>query len=297
MKKGLPDTNNTILISNANFSVEFDPEEGSLKNYKYNGEVLFEKGPAMNFYRATTDNDYGNRRRKMPERFGVKWQEAGLDSLTHKLRSFEIEKNKIIASYLISANEENGFEAVVSYSFFKDGSISFDFEVEAFGSSIRELPSLPKVGTQWVLPKQQENMAWYGKGPFHNYSDRSGGSFIRTYRASVEEQFVNYPYPQENGNKMDVRWVSMDNGRGSGLKIYAKQALEVSAHHYTTKNLDEATHTYQLQPTGKVYWNIDYKQCGLGNGSCGPNTRSENCIPPAEKYQFAYWMQPISSTQ
>ena len=140
-----------------------------------------------------------------------------------------------------------------------------------------------------------ENMEWYGRGPFHNYIDRASGSFLGNYSASVEEQFVNYPYPQENGNKMEVRWVTMDNGNGLGLKIHAQQPLEVSAHNYTTKNMEVATHTYELLPTENIYWNIDYKQCGLGNGSCGPNTRKEHSILPTEKYQFNYWMQPIKT--
>ena len=85
----------------------------------------------------------------------------------------------------------------------------------------------------------------------------------------------------------------MNNGKGIGLKISAQQPLEVSAHHYSTKNLNEATHTYELQRTEKVYWNIDYKQCGLGNGSCGVNTRKEHCISPKEKFSFNYRMEPI----
>ena len=288
-----PGKDNVILISDKSFSVEFDSEKGSLKNYKYNGEVLFEKGPSLNFWRATTDNDYGNRLKNMPNRFGVKWYKAGLNNLTHKLSSLKTVGNKIIAHYKILADQNNGFNAIVIYSFYKDGSINFDFELEAFGSSIRELSSLPKVGTQWVLPKPMENMEWYGKGPFHNYIDRASGSFLGNYSARVEEQFVNYPYPQENGNKMEVRWVTMDNGNGLGLKIHAQQPLEVSAHNYTTKNMEVATHTYELLPTENIYWNIDYKQCGLGNGSCGPNTRKEHSILPTEKYQFNYWMQPI----
>ena len=93
---------------------------------------------------------------------------------------------------------------------------------------------------------------------------------------------------------MDVRWVTMHNNLGYGLKILPLQPLETSAHIYTTKNLDKATHTYELKPTQNVFWNLDFKQCGLGNGSCGSNTRYEYCISPKINYKFGYQMIPFS---
>lgn len=283
----------TITIADDNYSVEFEPQNGILKNYKYKGQLLFEQGPKLNFWRAATDNDSGNRLMKNPNRFASQWYKAGLDDLKHELSALKIEQNRIVVNYKIAANKNNGFNAIVTYSFYTDGSIHFDFEAEAYGEIIGKLSSLPKVGTQWLLPKQMDQMEWYGRGPYHNYIDRKGSAFLGCYSASVDEQFVNYPYPQENGNKMGVRWVSMDNGNKLGLKILAQQPLEVSAHHYSTKNLDEATHTYELKPSENIFWNIDHRQCGLGNGSCGSNTRKEYCILPTKKYHFSYWMQPV----
>ena len=59
------------------------------------------------------------------------------------------------------------------------------------------------------------------------------------------------------------------------------------------KNLDQATHTYELKPTQNVFWNLDFKQCGLGNGSCGSNTRPEYRVMPNNKFKFSYLMKPI----
>ena len=54
--------------------------------------------------------------------------------------------------------------------------------------------------------------------------------------------------------------------------------METSVHHYSTKVLTEAVHTYELKKEELSYWNIDYKQGGLGGNSCGPR--------PLEKYLF-----------
>ena len=287
--------NNSVqTIVGSDFTVDIDYKSGQLKNYRFNNQLLFEIGPEINFVRAATDNDAGNRLLNKPFRFATQWRNAGLYDLKPILKSLVVDGNKVVVEHDLKGKKDGGFNTKIIYSFFTDGAIKFDFEAEAYGASILNLPSLPKVGSQWSLPKEMNYMEWYGKGPFHNYSDRSNGTFIKEFGATVEEQFVNYPYPQEHGNKMDVRWVTMHNNLGYGLKILPLQPLETSAHIYTTKNLDKATHTYELKPTQNVFWNLDFKQCGLGNGSCGSNTRYEYCISPKINYKFGYQMIPFS---
>lgn len=282
----------TQTIVGSNFTVDIDYKSGQLKNYRFNNQLLFETGPVFNFVRAATDNDAGNRLLNKPFRFATQWRNAGLYDLKPILKSLVVDVNKVVVEHDLKGKKDGGFNTKTIYSFFTDGVIEFDFEAEAYGASILNLPSLPKVGTQWSLPKEMNYMEWYGKGPFHNYSDRSNGTFIKEFRASVKEQYVNYPYPQEHGNKMDIRWVAMHNNLDYGLKILPLQPLETSAHIYTTKNLDQATHTYELKPTQNVFWNLDYKQCGLGNGSCGSNTRPEYRVMPNKKFKFSYLMKP-----
>ena len=48
--------------------------------------------------------------------------------------------------------------------------------------------------------------------------------------------------------------------------------MEAGAMHYSLENLTSAGHTWKLRYMDETVWNLDYKQCGIGNGACGPRT-------------------------
>ena len=129
------------------------------------------------------------------------------------------------------------------------------------------LPFLPRIGLQMTVPGGYEQFTWYGRGPHENYVDRNYGAQVGLYSGTVDEQYVPYIVPEENGNKTDVRWVALTNDAGVGL--LAVGAPEVSAHHYTTQDLTDATHTYELQRRDDITLNLDYGQSGLGSATAG----------------------------
>jgi hypothetical protein len=129
-----------------------------------------------------------------------------------------------------------------------------------------------------ALPAGFERFTWYGRGPHESYVDRKFGAQVGLYSGTVDEQYVPYIVPEENGNKTDVRWVALTDDDGVGLLAVAGEVLEVSAHHYTTQDLTEATHTYELTRRDEITLNLDYAQSGLGSASCGPGR--------LEQYQF-----------
>lgn len=288
------------------FSVKLNHKTGLLEDLSIGNKQLFVQGPKLNFWRPPTDNDAGNRRKniEIPGEVNMReaayeklyediatakgnyediWIAVGLDKLNHKLESLEIKDNLIYANYDISY-KEGGIVAKTITRINPDGKIDFSYDLKPYGK-IAKLQSLPKIGTQCILPAGMEQMSWYGKGPYHNYRDRNSGTFEGIYSGTVDEQFVNYPYPQENGNKTQTRWCSLTNSNGMGLKAVGFQPLEVNARHYTDKNLSDATHTYELKRTPEIFWSIDQAQCGLGNASCG----SEVAI---EKYR----VKPVPTT-
>src|SRR5690606_8904455 len=88
-----------------------------------------------------------------------------------------------------------------------------------------------------------------------------------------------YIFPQENGNKTDVRWVEFKNGKGTGIKISGLPRIDVSAWPYTLEDLETATHNYRLPDMPFYSVQIDYKQRGVGgNNSWG--------LKPLDKYRL-----------
>ncbi|MBM3436000.1 MAG: DUF4981 domain-containing protein, partial [Bacteroidetes bacterium] len=65
--------NETLLsILGNNFRITFDKDFGRIKSYRYDEEELMKEGPQINFWRAPTDNDFGN---GMESRCAI-WKEA-----------------------------------------------------------------------------------------------------------------------------------------------------------------------------------------------------------------------------
>jgi beta-galactosidase/beta-glucuronidase len=156
-----------------------------------------------------------------------------------------------------------------------------------------ELPSLPRVGLQMCLPGEYDHFSWYGRGPHATYADRKLGAQIGVYRGTVDDQFVPYVTPQENGNKTDVRWVALTNDEGIGLLAAGMPLLNASVHHFTTENLTQATHAYELKRREDITLNLDYRQSGLGNASCGPGVLPQYLLEPKE-ISFGVRLRPFS---
>ncbi|MBE0698643.1 MAG: beta-galactosidase subunit alpha, partial [Anaerolineaceae bacterium] len=110
---------------------------------------------------------------------------------------------------------------------------------------------------------------------------------------TVDEQYVPYIMPQENGNKTDVRWAALSNSAGAGLLVAGEPLLEVSASHFTAHDLYQALHTNDLARRPEVYFNLDLMQCGLGGNSCGPKTLDKYMLWPGEA-KFSILLRPFS---
>jgi hypothetical protein len=155
------------------------------------------------------------------------------------------------------------------------------------------LPFLPRIGLQMRLPGGYEQFSWYGRGPHETYVDRKEGAQVGVYRGTVDEQYVPYIVPEENGNKTDVRWVSLTNADGIGLLASADRLLEVSAHHFTPEDLTAARHTHELVRRAEIILNLDYGQSGLGSASCGPGRLEKYRLQP-EEIRYCVQLRPFS---
>ncbi|EDM26030.1 beta-galactosidase [Lentisphaera araneosa HTCC2155] len=286
---------NKTTFSGDSFSVSLNHATGLLENYQFNEKVLLEKGPKLNFWRPPTCNDAGSREKLNLNKYEGIWRSrAGLDKLEHKLISLEIEETKITAKHEISGNNNGRFITKSVMIITKDGQISFDYDIKPEGNKkFMNIPSLPKIGTQCELPKSIDNMTWYGKGPYHNYTDRSRSSFIGTFSKTVDEMYINYPYPQEYGNRTEIRWVSMTDKNGLGIKVNGSVPLETSVRNYSDENIENAKHTYELKKANVNFFNIDYAQCGVGNDSCGSNPPLPEYRLKNEPTKFSFTISPI----
>lgn len=281
--------NNSYEIKSNNCLIKFDRTLGCISSYNYQGFELVKTGPKVNIWRAPTDND-------LP-RLARNWYEAGYDNLQIKNASTQIavvRPTYIEVVVVTKAHSLKGlaeFEYRYIYNIYGSGHMVIRTVVRPLNRS-DALPPLPRIGLQMQLPAELETMTWYGRGPQENYWDRKTGYPVDVYQGLVQDQFVPYIVPQENGNKTDVRWVSLTDKNGKGLLVAGQSLLEVGAHFYTDKDLERACHPHELKKRDYITLNVDYHQSGLGGGSCGPMTLDKYLVKP-QQVSFTIRLYPL----
>ena len=295
--------NATILISNTNFKIEFDNSKGTLNSLDYgNGNILL-KGIEPNFWRATTDNDFGA---KTPKSL-AKWKQATKNQVLKSVKFFkdskeiEIKSDKKIkdeitiqATFDLPAVEG---QIVVSYTINAIGEITVSNQLENIKT---DLPHLPRFGNNLILKDEYQTVNWFGRGPHENYQDRKTSALVGQYKASVSGLYFAYIRPQENGYKTDVRWVTFTNNNGKGVRIERPELLSFSAHHQYNDDFDDGEkkmqrHSTDIKKRDLVNINIDYGQTGVG----GDNSWSPNAIAHKEyrvnagNLKYTYKIIPI----
>jgi beta-galactosidase len=281
-----------VSVSGPEFQLSVNQADGALRRWRYQGRELILAGPRPNFWRAPTDNDanaWGDQRMEM------RWREAGLDRLRQQAGEVTVRRiaPQVIqmraSSFVCAPDRPAGFECASTYTVYGSGDLLIECDVVPD----EQLPPLPRVGLQMSLPGDYDTLTWYGRGPHETYADRKEGAQIDVFAGSVDSQYVPYVTPQENGNKTDVRWVALTDNAGLGLLAVGQPLLNVSAHHYTTVDLTNARHTYELQRRPEITLNLDQRQSGLGNASCGPGTLPQYLIQP-EPVSFSVRLRPFS---
>ena len=258
---------------------------GLLTEFQRDGRTLIQSGPQLNLWRAGTDNDglklftevgWGPAKRAL-----TLWLEAGYDRL--ELTSSRVKVTPAadhvaieVAQRWLAPGAKKTVRHTQHYRLTPEGRLTMaaEFLVD------KKLPELPRVGVSLILPAELEQLDWFGRGPWENYSDRKRSALLGRWQSTVTADYVPYILPQEYGNKTDVRWIRLHDGKGRGIQFNGAPTFEASASHFTAADLFAAKHTTDLQPRPEVYLNLDCVQRGLGTASCGPDTLPQYRIQP-----------------
>jgi len=159
-------------------------------------------------------------------------------------------------------------------------------------------PELPRFGMFITLQGEYDNMKWFGRGPVENYQDRNTASLVGFYSSKVADQFVPYVRPQETGNKTDVRWLSLTNSSGKGLKFSGMPLLSISALHFTMEDLDPGLkklniHPADLEPRKQVNVNLDLAQMGVGGDNSWGALPYDRYRLFNKDYSYSFRISPI----
>lgn len=248
--------NDRVILKANGVEVHISKRSGMIDRYTANGRWYFRQYPRPNFWRAPTDNDFGVN----IQSYANVWRTAGRHTSLVAIN---------LAEGLVKAEVKlNDVDAVIQYQYSMNA--AGDFTVEStYKAGPGAMPELPRVGIIFALNREYTNFSWYGRGPLENYPDRNTASFMGIHKSTVAEQYVPYTRPQENGYKTDLRWFTLTDAQGKGIRIEGLQVMGVSALHNYPEDFDpgltkKQQHTSDITPKDEVVVSLDVAMRGVG---------------------------------
>jgi beta-galactosidase/evolved beta-galactosidase subunit alpha len=287
----ISENGNDLRLRGAKFELVFDRVRAVITNWRVQDRSMLQTGPRLNFWRAPTDNDS----RGWAGNIASEWRKAGLHWLQHRVDQVVVHRlgngaARITAQVRIAPPiHGRAFRCEYKYTVTGDGAVL----IAVHGMPEGDWPEmLPRIGLQLTVPVEFHRFAWFGRGPGESYSDTKQANRFGWWQAGLDKLYTPYVFPQENGNRTDVRWVSLTNQRGTGFRAVGQPTLDFSAHRFTTADFEKAQHTYDLVPRNFITLNLDYRQNGIGSCSCGPRPWPQYWLKP-EEFRFAVRLAPV----
>ena len=230
------ETDDAISITSETAEFVFDKTSGTVTSYKVGGREMFKDGFGLrpSFWRAPTDNDYGN---GMPKRAQV-WKTASRKfNATADVRS-EGNYAVLTVSYAIG----NGCMYTTEYTVHPDGIVNVRADFEGAGNG-KKATDIPRIGLRMRLPAAADSFRYFGRGPWENYADRCSAARTGVYASSAEAEYVPYVRPQECGHHTGCAWIEI-----GGLTFVADSLMEFNALRNSIEDFDSeeaVQHDYQ----------------------------------------------------
>lgn len=237
-------------------------------------------------WRAPTDNDRN-----------IKWQWFSSGYNTAGVKCYSCDISEINEKYICVSSKLSLGSAVfrpimqinVKYTFYAEGGVKIDTENE-----VREnLPMLPRFGMCFCMPYGNEKLSYFGRGPVESYIDKRHASYEDLFETTVSKNFEPYVRPQENSAHADTKWACVCNLNGHGL-LFSRCDVDFSFNcsHYTSEQLTNTNHDYELVPMKQTAVNLDYRHNGIGSNSCGPELNKKWRFDE-KKFNFSVRILPV----
>ncbi|MCL2572661.1 MAG: DUF4981 domain-containing protein [Defluviitaleaceae bacterium] len=267
-----------LRIIGLDFEYVFDKLLGTFTELKLGGADMICAPITLDIWRAPTDNDV---------QFKEHWYEWGLNNA--RPRAYEVK---------LEEKSENHCKISVTYSYLgythgpilkgqatwtvgTCGKLTYSTDVEVderlrdkFGWSKTngmEQVYLPRFGLRLEMPEGTNQVTYHGYGPTESYVDKRRSTYKGLFSTTVDTMSEKHEYPQESGARYGVDYAWITDQRGKGIYVQCGEApISISASNYCNHDLTEAKHPHELTKLDTTLVHLDYKNTGIGSGSCGP---------------------------
>ncbi|KAJ4002041.1 glycosyl hydrolases family 2, TIM barrel domain-containing protein [Lentinula boryana] len=276
-----------LLVIGLGSKWTFEMTSGHLVSWVKGGKNMLCSPPIMDFYRALTDND-------RPQD-GMQWIEKRLHQTNDHFKSISWKTTHgdaevSVVTRIAPPVFEWSVDTTTTYTFSSSG---VRIKVHGIPQGINVPDTFARIGLTFQMPPEFNTVRWFGRGPGESYIDKKHSQMFGTWEATIDQLFTNYEFPQEGGNRTDVRWVSISSGEKQLKAIFPfGEGGNFCASHYTTEALDSSRHPFELEEKRleNVVLRLDFAHHGLGTGSCGPKTLDKYALK-AEEFSYEVWLE------
>lgn len=269
----------TVSVNGGDFEVCISRRNGAIYSIKKAGQELLASEVKLNFWRALTDNDRGNKQEvrcaQWKKAGDYAWQGIDMDSIENKGKTvnltvdFSVPTVPVCRGKLIYSISSQGMH--VDYSFKPDESLS----------------EIPEVSMIFPLKKEYTSLDYLGKGPHENYIDRNTSADIGLYRTSIDALYVNYQKPQEHGERTGVRYAELCGDRK--ITFEADTEMEFNVCPFSAEILEATAHKHELPQSDTLYVRAIARQMGIGGfDSWGAHTLEEFKNKTDVEYKYGF---------
>lgn len=270
-----------IRVLKDNHEIAFHQEilKGEIKNLIANENIqLNDFDIDFNVFRALTDND------RLNHKLNKEWMNKHIYAMQTIIVTDEIINSERIVKLKRAAISFNwGYDVDIRYTKL-DNKIKVNVKGKPFGN-YPEI--LPRLGINLKVDKSFKKISWYGLGEEESYIDSKASKKLGVYIKTIDEINFKYVYPQESGNRLDVRWFKLENEKE--ILSFEKDSiyLNFSVSKYDILDIWKAKHQEDLIEKDYININIDYMQNGLGSASCGEGPLDKYLLKTKE-FEFSF---------
>ena len=282
----------TVACADAGVTLSFDARRGCLRQYTIAGRDVLAGELTPSFWRAPTDNDWGNNLHRRANA----WRCAADNSVLLDF-TCSTDANGCAVVKALYRLPDTSSALAVTYTIDGAGAVLVNVDWRADADAV--VPELPRFGVYLPLHRAFDHFTYYGRGPLENYSDRCTASFMGIYESTVADQFYPYIRPQETGCKTAVRYASLTDNGGCGLRVVGCKPLSVSALDVLPADLDPGLAKHQMHNSDvrhsrdKVFLYVDMAQRGLGGDDSWGRGPHAGHILDAKAYNYSFVIEPV----
>ncbi len=275
-------------VRGRHFMALFSKRHGGLVSYRYGlsgdgGREMLRGIPRPNFWHAPTSNERGW---GMPARDGQWLLASRYSSVSNAGPTAKRKGDAVEIRYTYELPSNPAGECDVTYLVDGDGGVGVMLVVRPGDG----LPDMPEFGLLLTADPELNQLTWYGEGPEECYVDRRAGARLGVWTGDVADQLTPYIRPQEAGSHTGVRWATVTDARGAGLRFEALGTpMEFSALPWTPFEVENAAHPVDLPPVHQTVLRPALMRRGVGgDDSWGSMTHPEYRLPQGEELVFTF---------